>query len=347
MNKYNAVGIIALLIVVAVLPIYALFEPGRMDGARAELSRTYVTEGADLYVQNCAVCHGAAGEGIGAMPALNNPGLVDADRDMLYDTIARSAHGTAMSSWHVEEGGSLNSYQVEGLVTLIQTAEWSRVGELAADRGVMLPTPVPPEDTLVTMEGDSEDPHECRACHEEPELHAEQFGLNCSRCHTLEAWKPALLTRHTFMLDHGDEGKVACETCHTETYSEHTCYGCHDHEPEQMRVAHVEEEIPEFERCVECHPTGLEGEAANLGYGLSGRANAGESPQAGETEQPGIGGPDLPGIGDPIPFEDPGQETAGENAGADGADQTQTGDGAGQGQSGQGGGAEGSGKPRK
>jgi hypothetical protein len=83
----------------------------------------------------------------------------------------------------------------------------------------------------------------------------------------------------------------------------------------------------------------LEGEAANLGYGISGRANAGKAPQADESDQPGIG--------DPIPLEDPGQESAGENAAGDDTGQTRTGDSAGQGATGQGNkgtGTEGSGK---
>ena len=44
-------------------------------------------------------------------------------------------------------------------------------------------------------------------------------------------------------------------------------------EPEVQK----EPEIPEFENCVECHPTGREGEAASLGYGRSGRESSGET----------------------------------------------------------------------
>jgi hypothetical protein len=224
------------------------------------------------------------------MPALNRLGYSGADPDMLYRVIAHSPHGSAMAAWHLEEGGVLNDYQVQGLVTFIIHADWPHVAALADEQGVVVPTPDPGGVDLAVIDADGEeDPHECRACHDEPEVHAERFGLNCSRCHTLDYWKPALLLRHTFRLDHGDEGQVACQTCHTASYATHTCYECHDHTPEGMRQAHYEEEIHEFENCAECHPTGREGEAANLGYGLSGQGQGNLREGTVEGAQPGLG----------------------------------------------------------
>ena len=295
MSKYMATGILALVILVAALPVYAVLEQVRMDGAQQALRQQFVAEGADMYVTYCARCHGAGGEGIGPMPALNNPALAQADRDILYATIAHAPHGTAMSAWHVDEGGALSSYQVEGLVTLITNGVWERAEMLSAERGFVVPTPAAPEVQLATMEATGEDPHECQACHEEPDVHANRFGLNCSRCHTLDAWKPAYLTRHTFYLDHGGEGKLACQTCHADSYATNTCYGCHDHEPGDMEVAHAQEEIYEFDDCAECHPTGQEDEAARLGYGLSGQAsNAVDDGRGGGGEPAGV----LPGGGE-------------------------------------------------
>ena len=313
MNKYTITSLLALLIVVAALPVYALYESGRMDGAQVALSERYVAEGADMYVENCATCHGSDGLGIGAMPALNNPSLAKADRGVLYDTIAHSPHGTAMSAWHVDDGGGLNSFQVEGLVTLIMSADWTEVSRLATVKGFREPALADPRAELATMEaGGQDDPHECRACHEDPEVHAERFGLNCSRCHTLEAWKPALLLRHTFALDHGEKGQVACQTCHTTTYFENTCYGCHDHEPTDMKAVHEAEGIYEMDKCGECHPTGASGEAERLGYGLGG--------QTGSIEAPGLKlDGQLPGGGAevaPLGEENAGQPALAEPAGS-------------------------------
>ncbi len=106
-------------------------------------------------------------------------------------------------------------------------------------------------------------PDECVACHAEPEVHTGLFGPDCIACHTAQAWLPARLTQHTFPLDHGDEGEVACATCHPSTYTEYSCYGCHEHNPAETEQKHLEEGIsrPELPNCVQCHPTGREHEA--------------------------------------------------------------------------------------
>jgi mono/diheme cytochrome c family protein len=291
MTKYNLIGLLSLLVLVVALPVYAFYETARMQGAQVAMREQHLADGAEMYVENCVRCHGVGGEGIGATPALNNPGLAGADGELLYRTIAHSPHGTIMAAWHVDEGGILSDYQVEGLVAVIQDAYWERVGRLAAARGVVNPTPAPAEPaSIAALYGPASsrgagpasqidpsaeaalmtdmlaagDPHQCSACHEEPTIHADRFGLQCARCHGLVSWKPALLTRHTFLLDHGEEGPVACQTCHTENYVTHTCYECHDHQPDEMAQVHRDEGILEFESCVECHPTGREGEADRL-----------------------------------------------------------------------------------
>jgi len=103
-------------------------------------------------------------------------------------------------------------------------------------------------------------PSECVACHGEPEIHAGFFGLQCESCHSTIAWSPAQMVEHTFPLDHGEQGLVACETCHVERYTEYTCYGCHDHEPGKILSEHLEEGISQAELtdCMACHPDGRE-----------------------------------------------------------------------------------------
>jgi mono/diheme cytochrome c family protein len=269
MNKYTILGLIAMLVIVTALPLYALQEPARMAATKNALRAQQAQEAANLYVEDCAFCHGPSGQGIGAMPPLDNPGLAQADIDALYRVIARSSHGSNMAAWHVDEGGVLNTYEVQGLVALIHEADWDFVDKVATSRAFTFVEPVIPDVDLTTLEGVGESPHECQACHEEPAVHADRFGLNCARCHGLEAWKPALLTRHTFELDHGGAGKLACDTCHTVTYSEHTCYGCHDHTPEQMETVHAKQDIVDITTCVQCHPTGQEGEGNQMRASLT------------------------------------------------------------------------------
>lgn len=105
---------------------------------------------------------------------------------------------------------------------------------------------------------------DCIACHEDPDLHAGKFGLDCARCHTATAWQPALLTRHNFALNHGGSDQLECQTCHLENFTEQTCYNCHDHQAEQMAQVHLGEGIEDYENCSHCHPSGQAGEAARL-----------------------------------------------------------------------------------
>jgi len=66
------------------------------------------------------------------------------------------------------------------------------------------------------------------------------------------------------LLNHGDENQqpVACETCHTDSYTTYPCDSCHDQQ--EMQVTHTEIEIESIENCIECHPTGQPKEAEKL-----------------------------------------------------------------------------------
>jgi mono/diheme cytochrome c family protein len=271
LRTYEHLTLAALLLLVVALPLYASQETERIAQAQATARRKLLADAAALYLDQCASCHGLGGEGIGAMPALNRTALSRADQTLLYRTIALPAHGTAMASWHGTQERALTDAQVKGLITLIHETEWQWVRQLAELKpelsgSAVATTTVDLRDLEVSETETLTNPHECRSCHEEPTVHADRFGLNCARCHTLEAWKPALLNRHIFDLNHGEQGQIACQTCHMETYATYTCYGCHEHKPEQMQTVHEAEKIDEYEACASCHPTGQPGEADPYRY---------------------------------------------------------------------------------
>jgi len=265
MNRYNFLSVIGLLVLIIAIPFYALQEQGRLSEAQDDLKAQYIQNASILYLEFCADCHGSTGEGIGLNPALNRLGLSQADPDMLFQIIARAAHGSSMASWHLSEGGVFNDYQIRELVTLIRFADWSQIDQMATEQGLDFEgfATNKIEDISTTMLNE-QDPHQCIACHEEPKVHADSFGPDCVRCHTLTEWVPASLTRHTFRIDHGNEEEVACETCHIETYTENTCFECHDHKSEQMAEIHEPEGIAKFDNCIACHPTGEAGEGGEI-----------------------------------------------------------------------------------
>jgi len=95
---------------------------------------------------------------------------------------------------------------------------------------------------------------QCQTCHKAPTdtLH-QQISGNCTQCHSQEKWKPATFDHNKFFVldrDHTTE----CATCHVRNdYSRYTCYGCHEHSPDNIRRKHAKEGIREYTNCVECH----------------------------------------------------------------------------------------------
>ncbi|NIT78786.1 MAG: c-type cytochrome, partial [Thermoplasmata archaeon] len=120
----------AILAVIGSLLILVLFaavwmrEPNRMEEASVRQRLEALDRGAQLYLANCAGCHGQSGAGL-AGPPLNLPRFQEEEEaEFLRKTIARGLPGTGMPPWHREEGGPLNSQQVDDLVTFIQYGDW-------------------------------------------------------------------------------------------------------------------------------------------------------------------------------------------------------------------------------
>ncbi len=109
---------------------------------------------------------------------------------------------------------------------------------------------------------------QCEACHADPQFHQGLFSLNCVNCHNTLAWVPATFNQgHRFPINHGGRAS-SCRTCHPGTLRAYTCYGCHDHNQNNIERKHREEGIGNFNNCVRCHPTGREdGEGGNGGGG--------------------------------------------------------------------------------
>ncbi len=99
-------------------------------------------------------------------------------------------------------------------------------------------------------------PTNCYACHASNDRHGGKYGTNCAACHSTSAWRPATFD-HTFPLDHGESGTVACATCHPGgNTSSYTCFGCHEHTSTNMADKHKEERDYAPNKCADCHPDG-------------------------------------------------------------------------------------------
>ncbi len=130
------VGLVATLMIATGLFLYALNEPARLEIAQAAQISYDLDEAMTLYAQNCVVCHGLSGEGIGATPPLNNPALRESDPQSLYKIISRGLYNTAMPAWGLEDGGPLSEFQMDQLVILVQAGDWQETQDRVVNLGL-------------------------------------------------------------------------------------------------------------------------------------------------------------------------------------------------------------------
>lgn len=177
-NSLKWTGLVATLVIIVILPLYAFAESAQQEDLLLEYNTNSVLAATDLYANNCVVCHGALGEGIGDNPALNNEALRLMSETDIYKVVSRGRDNTLMAAWGVEEGGILSNHQIQSIVTLIQQANWEYVEARVAELGL-----TPPE--LIKMEVSEE---MLQTLAELPDGERLNSGLvlyaeNCSACH--------------------------------------------------------------------------------------------------------------------------------------------------------------------
>jgi mono/diheme cytochrome c family protein len=164
MQQKIFIGLVLTLVIVIFIPLYWATEPGRQEAARARQQAEAVARGAELYALNCATCHGLTGEGIDA-PALKGNQL---DADIMKKIISRGISGTEMPAWSVEEGGLLQSHQIEDLIMFIRNWDQSLIeaSSVPTPPSVPAPTPSPPPPpTASAINADELYAVNCAACH--------------------------------------------------------------------------------------------------------------------------------------------------------------------------------------
>lgn len=138
-------GFLATVLIVIVVSFNMLREEQRQEDALIALRVDAVAAGIDMYAENCAICHGAAGEGLGATPPLASAGVREMDYETLFKTIARGRYNTTMAAYSVDEGGIFTDAQIDHLIAMIQYVNWGAVEARVAELGL-----TPPE--MVVME---------------------------------------------------------------------------------------------------------------------------------------------------------------------------------------------------
>jgi len=174
----SLIGLGATLLIAAGLGWYMLNEPTRIISAQGEVLAVQIDEAMTLYAENCAVCHGLNGEGIGATPALNNPALVTMPYEEIQKTISRGRYQTAMPAWSLLDGGALSVYQIDELVLLIQYGDWAETGDRVVNLGLAPLVPFATEADPALLEQIGALPNGATL-----QTAVQLFAANCVSCH--------------------------------------------------------------------------------------------------------------------------------------------------------------------
>ena len=171
-------GFLATLVILLVIPVYSWIEPTHQENLLKDFYTDAVITSTEIYAQNCAVCHGAAGEGIGDTPPLNSEGLRSMPESELVKVITRGRDNTIMAAWAVEEGGILSSSQINDMVVFIQQANWDYVDARISELGL-----TPPE--VIKMEVSEEMLASVASLPggETLSLGLTTYAENCAACH--------------------------------------------------------------------------------------------------------------------------------------------------------------------
>jgi mono/diheme cytochrome c family protein len=155
------ISLIAVIMVVG----YSLIRTAQIP-AQDEGNQDLIEEGARLYAENCAVCHGPEGQGrVGATLAKDWPSIRP---DLQIEaTIERGVPGSVMPAWSLENGGPLTDQQIDALVQYILS--WETGGPIT-----IFPTITPIPHDVLTPPADVEG---------DPNNGADLYQQNCSVCH--------------------------------------------------------------------------------------------------------------------------------------------------------------------
>ncbi len=171
-------GMLATQFIVFGLAIYMLNEPARIAESQTQILAVQLDDAMTLYAQNCSVCHGLTGEGLGATPPLDSDALRTMAYDDLTKTIARGRFNTSMPTWSKEDGGPLSDYQISELVGLVQSGDWTATQERVVNLGLapLVPFTTEPDPALLAEVANLPDGATLQAA-------IGIYAANCVACH--------------------------------------------------------------------------------------------------------------------------------------------------------------------
>jgi len=135
-ERQAALVVVMLILGVGMTLVYLLTNDTTRASSDTRVQDTNVARGQEIFAANCATCHGSKGQGGVGLP-LNIPAnhpTGDAAITQRYTYLSRTLHngrpGTYMQAWSQENGGPLNSEQINALVTMIMHGDWNQTAQV-------------------------------------------------------------------------------------------------------------------------------------------------------------------------------------------------------------------------
>ena len=125
LNRYLAVGLVFMAVLIAGFAAYRVREPSLRKDAKASQQASYESIGGQLFETNCSGCHGKGGVG-GSAPVLNAQEFLKSTTDVqVSNLIAGGVPGTEMPAWSLGLSGTLTDEQIHQLTTYLRSLEAS------------------------------------------------------------------------------------------------------------------------------------------------------------------------------------------------------------------------------
>lgn len=125
-EDYSSLATFIILLSLALMVIFGLYwisEQSRLSEAEELLQEERIAHAEKIYADQCASCHGLAGEG-GVGPALNDRTVLKNTLDGVFYSVIRSGvPNTQMPAWSVDFGGPLTDEDIRSLVAFIRIWE--------------------------------------------------------------------------------------------------------------------------------------------------------------------------------------------------------------------------------
>ena len=123
LNRYLAVGLIFMIVLIAGFIAYRVREPALRRDANTQQLASYRAIGAQLFDTNCAGCHGKNAVG-GTAPVLNSQEFLKNTTDtQITNLIAGGVPGTEMPAWSLAFSGTLTDEQIHQITTYVRSLE--------------------------------------------------------------------------------------------------------------------------------------------------------------------------------------------------------------------------------